>query len=148
MKQAFPRRLLGTVALLCILSTFSFVPSCAPPQGGYATGADPVVVDAERDTQVAYDVFEAVKKADIDLYPAWKAIDAKSAGAFRTYVNYIRAHERAWLTTARTLTKAYKNNRSADNKATLTTYMVTVTTATSEATKWLSKANTIAPPIP
>lgn len=144
----FPRRTLGTAALLCIISTFSLFQSCAPPQGGYAPGADPIVVNAERDTNLAYDAFEAVKKADIDVYPAWKQIDAKSAGAFRTYVNYIRANERTWLTTARTMTKAYKYNRTAENKANLDTAMKVVLAATKEANAYLVKANAIAPPTP
>lgn len=146
MKQS-PRRLLSTAAVL-FLSALAFAPGCISPQGGYAPGADPVVVDAERDTNLAYDAFEGIKKADIDIYPAWKAIDAKSAGAFRTYVNYIRANEKRWLTTARTLTKTYKANRTADNKASLSTYMLTLTAATTEANKYLTKTNAIAPPIP
>jgi hypothetical protein len=104
-------------------------------------GNDPVVVNAERSTQIALDTFNLVEKLEYDTYAALKATDADAAAQVRTFVNRLRRESPGWLASARTLTKAYKGNRTAENKANLDTAIAVLTSATSEANHYIAELN-------
>ena len=102
-------------------------------------GNDPVVVNAERTTQLALDTFNTIEKLEYDTYPALKATDADTAAKVRTFVNVLRAKSPQWLSSARTLTRAYKENRTVENKANLDTAIAVLTSATSTANQYIAE---------
>lgn len=106
---------------------------------GILPGNDPVVVNAERSTQLAVDTFNLIEKLEFDAYPALKLADAASAAKIRTFVNGLRAHQAEWLASARTLTKAYKENRTTENAANLDTAIAVLTAATSTANQYIAE---------
>ena len=124
MKQKL--NLLPIVALL-VLS------SCATVQ----TGSDAVVVNAERFTSVAADTFDLFVHTEYDNRAYLATIDPH----IHPYANYIRTNAKGWLQSARVMTKAYKQNRTPENKANLTTALATLSAAIAETQKYLIKAN-------
>ncbi len=105
---------------------------------GILPGNDPVVVNAERSTQLALDTFNTIEKLEFDTYSALKQADPATATKVRTFVNVLRAKSPQWLSSARTLTMAYKENRTAENKASLETAIAVLTSATSTANTYIA----------
>lgn len=101
-------------------------------------GNDPVVVRAEQATQLAFDTFNLVEKTEFDTYAALKATSPSTAAQVRTFVNSLRRQGPEWLASARTLTHAYKANRSPENAASLSTAIAVLTSATLEANKYIA----------
>jgi hypothetical protein len=108
-------------------------------------GQDPVVVNAERSTELAIDAFNLIKQADLDSYAAFKASNPEAAAAFRTWVNYLRANQYEWLRSARDMTQAYKQNRTSANKANVATAIAVLVRATATANQYLAKIKTVDP---
>ncbi|MEO7099107.1 MAG: hypothetical protein ABI162_07075 [Luteolibacter sp.] len=133
---------MNKLVLILIFALFTSCSSCS----SIHIGQDPVVVNAERTTQVALDAFDAVEKIDLDGYASFKMVNPKAAAAERTFVNNLRAHQYEWVTSARTATKAYKNNRDAAHKATLDTAIIVLVTATREANKYIMEIHSAAQP--
>ncbi len=106
-------------------------------------GNDPVVVNAERDTQLAADTFVLVATTEKQSRPVLLSIDYKAAIEIKHGVDFIRVNSPKWLETARAVTKAYKGNRSAQNKANLETAIATLTTGLSQAQGYLTQINKI-----
>jgi hypothetical protein len=110
--------------------------------GGCATllpGNDPVVVHAEQTTQIALDTFNAIEKTEYATYPTLKEMAPAAAIEVRTFVNSLRRHEHDWLLTARNLTKAYKSNRTPENKASLYTALAVLQAAIDESNKYIAQ---------
>lgn len=120
-----------TAALIPLIALIAACSSITP-------GNDPTVVNAERATQLALDTFNLIEKTEYDVYPALKLTNPTVAGEIRTFVNKIRTESPTWLLSARDLTKAYKSNRSAANKADLDTAVAVLTQATAEAVKYIA----------
>lgn len=106
---------------------------------GILPGNDPVVVNAERSTQLALDTFNLIEKLEFDAYPALKQADPALATQIRTFVNKLRTNQSDWLNSARTMTKAYKANRTAENKASLDTAIAVLTSATATANHYIAE---------
>lgn len=111
--------------------------SCAHIQ----IGNDPAVVNAERDTQLAADTFTLVVNTEKQARPTLVGIDYKSAIAIKHGVDYIRVNAPKWLSSARAVTKAYKENRNAENKANLQTAIATLMTGLTQAQGYLTQIN-------
>lgn len=97
-----------------------------------APGNDPAVVNAERTTAAALEAF--------DTFLLWEFQNRDTLAQvpkIRKAADHIRANGQAWLATARTLTKAYKNNRTPENKANLATAVEVLKAATKEAQAYL-----------
>ncbi|MCL4179167.1 MAG: hypothetical protein KJ072_15675 [Verrucomicrobia bacterium] len=95
-------------------------------------GNDPVVVNAERTTQLAVDVFDTFLKWEYDHRQSLSVTPE-----IRKAADFIRAKGQDWLTTARSMTKAYKANRTPENKANLDTAMAVLRMAVTEARHYL-----------
>jgi hypothetical protein len=95
-------------------------------------GNDPVVVNAERTTQLAVDVFDTFLKWEYDNRQALSVTPE-----IRKSADFIRGKGQDWLTTARSMTKAYKANRTPENKANLDTAMAVLRMAVTEARNYL-----------
>jgi hypothetical protein len=100
-------------------------------------GSDPVVVNSEKTTQVAFDVFDAF----VTLEHNNRAQLAAVSPEIHKYAEVIRRNGLTWLGTARSLTKAYKTNRTPENKASLLTAVSVLTTAIAESQKYIAQAN-------
>ena len=114
-----------SIALLPLLILLA---SCA----GITPGNDPVVVNAERSTVVAVDVF--------DTFTKWEYDNRKACAAFpeiRESADRIRTGGPDWLASARHLTQAYKQNRTPENKANLATAIALLRAAMVEANDYL-----------
>jgi hypothetical protein len=101
--------------------------------GSIQPGNDPVVVNAERTTQLAVDVF--------DTFLQWEYSNRQALSAtpeVRQSADFIRAKGQDWLVTARSMTQAYKQNRTPENKANLETAMAVLRSAIGEARHYLT----------
>lgn len=79
-------------------------------------GNDPVVVNAEKTTAIAYDTMEAFKTYEYNNRATLEQLNPQ----IEHYANVIRRNEKQWLQTARDETTAYENNRT-NGHATLDT---------------------------
>jgi len=103
------------------------------------SGNDPLVVNAERTTQLAVDVFDTFLKWEYDNRQTLSVTPE-----IRKTADFIRTNGQNWLLTARSMTKAYKQSRTPENKANLDTAIATLRTAISEARRYL-EANGLTP---
>jgi hypothetical protein len=122
-----------TNAVITLLAFFIW--GCAAVQ----TGNDPVVVHAEQTTTLAVSTFKLIEKSEYESYDSLKAQSPGTAATIRNYVNTLRSHQNEWLTTARDLTKAYKNNRTPENKASLATALAVLSEAIAQSNKYLAE---------
>jgi len=100
-------------------------------------GADPVVVNAERTASLAADTFDTFLKIEYDNRAALQTLSP----AIHQYAETLRAKGPTWLASLRALTKAYKFNRSPENKASLQTAIAVVTAAMQESNKYIGQIN-------
>jgi len=118
------KTLRASLAALAVL----FLVSCA----GIAPGHDPVVVNAERTTVLALDA--------VDTFLLWEFENRAALAAvpeIRERADYLRRHAPEWFATARDVTRAYKQNRTAANKVNLDTVIAILKRAVAEANQYL-----------
>ena len=120
------QRQLSPLVALILLS------SCA----GITSGNDPVVVNAERTTQVALDTFDSFVKYEYNN----KATLQKLNPNIHKYANTVRKNGAQWLASARAFTQAYKYNRTADKKANLETAIAVLQAAITQIGQYMSEA--------
>ncbi len=113
---------LSPIVALILLS------SCATQTTG-----DPVVVNAERTTQVAFDTFESFKKYEYNNRATLEKVNPR----IEHYANVIRRNEKQWLQTARAMTMAYKYNRNAQNKANMDTAIAVLQAAIAQIGQYM-----------
>jgi len=94
--------------------------------GTLQTGADPLVVNAERTIEVARVTLDSFLKFEFNHR-------AKCPPAVQESAERIRRHAPEWFHRAHRLKLAYKQNRGPDQKADLLTALAVLTTAASEA---------------
>lgn len=121
----------------CLLSSVLLLAACQAVQ----PGADPVVVNAERDTRLAADTFDLLVHTEYDQRANLQSVDPKLAGSVKAGADYIRKNAQRWLQSARVVTQAYKYNRTAQNKANVQTALATLSTAVSQAQSYLNEVN-------
>jgi hypothetical protein len=122
-------KLRNLAALVLFAQLFVLASGCA-----ILKGQDPIVVNAERTTAIALDVFDTFLHYEYDNREAL----AKISPDIHKVAETIRRHGKEWLITARNLTKAYKENRSDQNKFQLVTAISVLQSAMSESTKYLA----------
>lgn len=115
---------LKTIALLMIL----MASGCVSP------GNDPVVVNAERTTQLAADVFDTFLLWERENREALRSIPEIKKSA-----DFIRARGVTWLETARSMTKAYKHSRTPENRANLDTALAVLRQAVTEVRTYMAQ---------
>lgn len=129
----------GNRRVLTMKTKLNYIPLIALLLASCATitpGSDPVVVNAERFTAVAADTFDLFVHTEYDNRAYLATVDPH----IHTYANFIRVNAKSYLQSARTMTKAFKANRSPENKANLTTALAVLTAAIGETQKYLVKA--------
>ncbi len=112
-------------------------------------GADPVEVDAEKTVGVASDTFDTFLKME---YENVDLVRSNAPGVHK-FAEYLRqpmayqgtnyARDIVIVLQANTVRRAYKLNRSADNKASLTTALAVVSTALKETQDDLTALNAL-----
>ena len=111
-----------TLSVLCILLV-----GCA----AIKPGNDPVVVRAEQTVKVAFEV--------CDSFLQWEhANRATVPPEIQTYATALRDSGPIAFKTARTLTKAYKQNRSDENRANLDTALAVLLALQSESAAYIT----------
>ena len=108
-----------------------FLIGCASIQ----PGNDPVVVNAERSTNVAFETINTFLQIEY-TNQAWVKANAPQ---IHTYANYLRGHAKQWVASATDLIGAYKHNRTPENKASLQTAVAVLTTAEVQAQKYTAQ---------
>ena len=96
-------------------------------------GNDPVVVDAERTTQVAMTTFDSFLKYERSNDASLREVNP----AIHKYANKVRDNGQQWLRTARSMTQAYKYNRSSENKANLLTAIAVLQEAVNQINQFM-----------
>lgn len=112
------------VALLALLV------SCATQPGN-----DPVVVNAEKTTALAYDTMESFKTYEYNNRATLETLNPQ----IEHYANIVRRNEKKWLQTARDETTAYENNRT-NGHATLDTAVAVLTEAIRQIGIYMAQA--------
>jgi hypothetical protein len=117
------------LALLVLLSAFAAGCAAIKP------GNDPVVVRAEQATKSAIAIIDSFVKYEYDNRLLLQTVEPKvKLAADKMRVNAPQA-----FASARNLTKAYKLNRTAENKANLNTIIMVLDQMAQEATALISK---------
>jgi hypothetical protein len=124
-------RLPASVALVALLVGLNGCSNIQP-------GNDPVVVNAERAIGVATPTFDELFKLEYTNHAVLKQ-DAPQVVAG---VNVLRRNAPKWIATAVALTKAYKQNRTDENKANLLTAIKVLQSGIDEAQKYMTKIQT------
>lgn len=99
-------------------------------------GNDPVVVDAERVQNVSKDTLDAFVTYERNNDAVLRSLNP----AIHTYANYVRAHGQQWLRILQAEKLAYKNNRTAENKANLLTAVAVLEEAVKQIGIYMSQA--------
>lgn len=106
------QKLHNYIALLC--ASFILV-GCVT----VAPGNDPLVVRAEQTTKIAVSLFDSFLKYEYQNRTLLAKVDVE----IKKQADNIRANAPKWIEDARVLTKAYKFNRTPENKANLLTVL-------------------------
>jgi hypothetical protein len=99
-------------------------------------GNDPVVVRAEQTQTISKDTLDAFVTYERNNDSTLRALNP----AIHTYANYVRAHGQQWLRTLQAEKLAYKNNRTAENKANLLTAVAVLQEAVKQIGIYMSQA--------
>jgi len=121
-----------TLPLLTVLAVLLAPVGCATVD----PNADPIVVNAERLTGIALDTFDTFLKIEYENRDRLLAINKEIHEA----AEFFRHNAVEWLSTARALTKAYKSNRSPQNKANLETAVAILQTGVLQAQKYIAQS--------
>lgn len=98
-------------------------------------GNDPVLVNAERTTSVAYTTFDSFFALERQQEVYVKA----NLPEVHKFANSLRANAPRYLAIARATTEAYRLNRDENNKATLNTAIAILQTAISQVQVYTSQ---------
>lgn len=104
-------------------------------------GSDPILVNAERTTSLAYTTFDSFLSLERQQEVYVKA----NAPAVHKFANSLRSNAPKWLGTARATTEAYRLNRDAGNKANLATAVAILQTAISQVTVYTAQISSKTP---
>jgi hypothetical protein len=96
-------------------------------------GNDPVMVNAERTTVLAVDVFDTFLKWEYD-----NRIALASVPEVKKSADFIRLKAPDWLATARSMTEAYRRARTPENKANLTTALSVLQAGVRQAQRYVT----------
>lgn len=105
------------------------------PLGPPLHAPDPVVVDAEKTLLIARDTFNLY----VHIEREHQDTLAKVSPEFHQFGTKLRGNAIGWLRTADRLKEAYKQNRTAENKALLFTALAVVSKALSETQTMIGK---------
>lgn len=114
-----------------------------------AVKGDPVVVNAEKTAAIAKDTFDEFLKLEYEH----RELLLKNAPQIHAFAQTLRHRANPgdppnaikWIQTLRRVTLAYKYNRSAENKANVSTALETVAEALSQANQYIAQANAATP---
>lgn len=109
----------------------ALITACA----GIKPGNDPVVVRAEQVTKASMATIDTFLKYEYDNRLLLQIADPKIKAA----ADAMRVQAPQVFMSARTLTKAYKANRTAENKASLNTLVAVLEKLASEASTYIAK---------
>jgi hypothetical protein len=96
-------------------------------------GSDPIVVNAERVAQASFEIMDAFVLYEHNNREMLRGVSPEIEKA----ANSIRTDGRAAIDQLRAATKAYKLNRTAENKASVDTWIKLVETLKSTALRYL-----------
>jgi len=108
---------------------------CAQPSIS-TQSTDQVILRAEQTAQVARDTFNLFVHLERDNESVLKTVNPQ----IHVYANTIRAHGLDWVDSLRAATKAFKANRDSASQANLNTALATLTTAITEANKYIAQS--------
>lgn len=101
-----------------------------------AETSDQVILRAEQAAEGALLTFDTFVKVERDNEAPLKMVNP----AIHDFANYIRRNGKNWIVTLRNTTKAFKANRTTENRASLNTILATLTSAVSETNKYIQQA--------
>jgi hypothetical protein len=96
-------------------------------------GNDPIVVNAERTTEIALVTFDTFLKFEYDNKEMLLKVDP----GIHKFAEQLRVKAPQWLESARFMTKAYKKNRTSENKFSLTTALAVLQAGMVESQKYI-----------
>ena len=111
----------------------AFLGACVSTGGG-----DPIVVNAEKTTQIALDSFDSFLKYEYENRAALESVNPQ----IHQYANYVRENAQKWLQSARSMTQAYKYNRNETNKANLQTAIAVLQAAVTQVGIYMKPGTT------
>jgi hypothetical protein len=136
------------IASVIICAAFAVAPigptgcsSFNPPTQTQAS-TDQVILRAEQTAQTARLTFDTFVRLERDNEDLLKQANSQ----IHVYANTIRAHGLDWVDSLRTATKTFKANRTAENQATLNTWITTLTNAITQTNKYITQAKKVSQP--
>lgn len=98
--------------------------------------SDQVILRAEQTAQVARDTFNLFVHLERDNEALLKTVNPQ----IHVYANTIRAHGLDWITSLRSATKTFKADRTPDNKASIDTWLKTLTNAVTLVNQYVAQS--------
>lgn len=118
-------KLIPCLALLALCACSTLDPS-----------ADSIVVRAEQTRDVAVATFDAFLQLEYENRELLWKVDP----GIKHAADYIRLNERGWIKSLTVVIQSYKANRSAENRASLSTWLATVEEALRQAQEHLTRS--------
>jgi hypothetical protein len=117
------------------IAPVSFV-SCQQPPTLSQENTDQIILRAEQTAQVSRDTFNLFVHLERDNEALLKQVNP----SIHDYANTIRKHGLDWVESLRQATKTFKANRTADNQASLNTWLTTLNNAVSQTNKYIAQS--------
>lgn len=105
--------------------------------GRILPGNDPIVVNGERTIKIAFETFDTFLKLEYDNRENLKKISPEIFNV----AEKIRYQGPRWLDTAKTTLRAYKQNRTEENKFGAITALAVLQNGLTEAEKYIALSN-------
>lgn len=130
------------VAALIVSGAWSIAPvtftGCKQLPSTSSETSDQVILRAEQAAQTARLTFDTFVHLERDNEALLKQVNP----AIHQYANTIRRNGLNWVDSLRAATKAFKLNRTPENRASIDTWLTTLTTATTQVNKYISQSKT------
>jgi hypothetical protein len=136
------KKLLTSLCLsLALITAPIIVPvafnGCAQQQVAISElSTDQVILRAEQTAETAKLTFDTFVHLERDNEAMLKTVNP----AIHTYANTIRAHGIDWIVSLRNATKTFKANRTADNRASLNTILLTLIAAIGDTNSYMTQS--------
>lgn len=133
--QTFAMTLLAVMAACVMPLAPVALVGCTGGCSTVAEGHDPIVVRAEQAADLSFEVFDSYLRLEEANRDYLRTVSPE----FEKTANAIRVDGRAAIESLRSATKAYKNNRTPENKANVETWLRTVEVLRQTALKYIGQ---------
>jgi hypothetical protein len=106
----------------------------------YADSHDQIVIKSEQAQQIAASTFDLLDDLEYKNRDLLASTSPVIGAQLRAYTDVIRRNGIGYIKTLRDITRAYKHNRSAENKASVSSALAVVQEAINQSRQYIDKS--------